>query len=317
MGRTGVLSSRRVTGLSRQVIAELIAEVGPVWQARQDARLADRLRRRAPGAGAKYRLVFVDRLLVTLVHLRHATTHDVLAAWFGVNRSTITRAIGEIRPLLADRGCRVEQGIRLRTVADVVARLDAVGETALMDATGIRVRRPSAKREGRHQFISGKSRQNAMKALVMTDGQGCVLFCGPTVRGSTADITQARQAGVTDWLAYTAAVEILTDAGYQGLGAQTRGQVVTPTQKHHKKRLETMPGIAELLAAQRKAHARRPVRVEHGIAHLKNWRSLARHLGRREILDDTVRAVAGLLSDQQHTDRCRRQPVAALTGSTM
>ncbi|MEU2380140.1 transposase family protein [Streptomyces misionensis] len=32
---------------------------------------------------------------------RHATTHDVLACWFGVDRSTITRAITEVRPLLA------------------------------------------------------------------------------------------------------------------------------------------------------------------------------------------------------------------------
>ncbi|MFF2205985.1 transposase family protein [Streptomyces sp. NPDC058145] len=31
------------------------------------------------GAGAKHRLVFVDRLLATLVHLRHGVTHDVLA----------------------------------------------------------------------------------------------------------------------------------------------------------------------------------------------------------------------------------------------
>ena len=32
-----MLSSRRVTGLSAEVIAELVAEVGPVWRARQDA----------------------------------------------------------------------------------------------------------------------------------------------------------------------------------------------------------------------------------------------------------------------------------------
>ncbi|MEW2581647.1 helix-turn-helix domain-containing protein [Streptomyces syringium] len=48
------------------------------------------------GAGAKHRLVFVDRLLATLVHLRHGATHDVLACWFGVDRSTITRATGEV-----------------------------------------------------------------------------------------------------------------------------------------------------------------------------------------------------------------------------
>jgi hypothetical protein len=301
-----------VTGLSTQVIAELVAEVGPVWQARQHAKLTDRPRRRALGAGAKYKLVFVDRLLVTLVHLRHATTHDVLAAWFDVNRSTITRAVNEIRPLLAQRGCRIESGVRLRTVADVVAYLDHVRQTGLMDATEIRVRRPTKRRAGRHQFISGKSRSNAMKALVITDAQGRLLFCGATCRGSTADITQARQAGVVDWLDHTGGVEILTDAGYQGLGAQTAGQVITPTQKHHKKAVEHMPGIAELRAAQRKTHNQRRVRVEHGIGHVKNWRSLTRHLGRREILDDTLRAVAGLLSDHQHTDRPTPSPIAAL-----
>jgi hypothetical protein len=178
----------------------------------------------------------------------------------------------------------------------------------------IRVRRPTVKRAGRHQFVSGKTRQNAMKALVVTDARGRILFGGATCRGSTADITQAHQVGFASWLEHTTAVEILPDAGYQGLGAQTFGQVLTPTQRHHKKRLERMPGIADIRAAQRKAaHARRRVRVEHGIAHLKNWRSLARHFGRREILDDTVRAVAGLLCDHQHTERPHHQPIAALT----
>jgi hypothetical protein len=120
---------------------------------------------------------------------------------------------------------------------------------------------------------------NAMKALVISDARGRVLFGGANCRGSTADITQARQAGVADWLEHTFGVEILTDAGYQGLGAHTVGQVVTPTLKHQKKRLERMPGIAELRDAQRKSHARRRVRVEHTIAHMKNWRSLTRHLG--------------------------------------
>ena len=111
--RAALAGDRRVTGLSSPVLAALVAEVGPAWQARQDARLADRPhRRRAVGAGAKHKLVFVDRLLATLVHLRHGVTHDVLAAWFGVHRSTVTRAIGEVRPLLAERGCTVEDGVR-------------------------------------------------------------------------------------------------------------------------------------------------------------------------------------------------------------
>src|SRR3712207_2540898 len=133
MARATAVADRRVTGLSQEVLAELVAELGPRWQARQDARLADRPRRRAVGAGARYRLVFLDRLLATLVHLRHGVTHDVLACWFGVSRSTITRAIGEVGPLLAERGCTVEGGLRLHTGADVVAHLGASGQVNLLN----------------------------------------------------------------------------------------------------------------------------------------------------------------------------------------
>ncbi|WP_420918719.1 helix-turn-helix domain-containing protein [Streptomyces coelicoflavus] len=82
------------------MIAELVQLIGLLWQERHRARLAVRPRKRALGAGAEHRLVFVDRLLATLVHLRHGVTHDVLARWFGVDRSTITRAVGEVRPPL-------------------------------------------------------------------------------------------------------------------------------------------------------------------------------------------------------------------------
>ncbi|MFH8394375.1 transposase family protein [Streptomyces sp. NPDC018036] len=79
------------------------------------------------GAGAKHKLVFVDRLLATLVHLRHGATHHVLACWFDVDRSTITRAIGEVRPLPAMRGCTVAPDIRLRTLAEAVGAQEVAG----------------------------------------------------------------------------------------------------------------------------------------------------------------------------------------------
>ncbi len=252
------------------------------------------------GAGAKHQLVFVDRLLVTLVHLRHATTHDVLACWFGVDRSTITRAIGEVRPLLAERGCTVSPGVRLRTLAEVVDHLGASGRTGLIDGTEVRVRRPAAGRRDRDKFISGKSKQNAVKTMVVTDEDGRVLFCSPTRPGSCADITHARQLGLVKLLAEGPPVEILADAGYQGLGAQTGGRVITPPHRKFKK--NPPDWYEEMHERQRKAHSSRRIRVEHGIAHLKNWRTLARHLGRREHMSDTVQAVAALLSHQQMAD---------------
>lgn len=161
--------------------------------------MTGRPRRRAVGAGARYQLVFADRLLVTLVQLRRGTTQDVLARWFGLHRSTISRAINEVPPLFAERGCRVEPGVRLRALAEVIAYLGASGQTAIMDATEVRVRRPQAGDPARSRFTSGKSRSNAVKALVFTDERGRLLYCEDTLPGSCADITQAHHAGVVSY----------------------------------------------------------------------------------------------------------------------
>ncbi|XEC28365.1 transposase [Streptomyces fradiae] len=298
--RAVIVSNRRITGLSADVIAEIVAEVGPLWPERHQAKLTSRPRKHAVGAGAKHRLMFVDRLLATLVHLRHGVTHDVLACWFAVDRSTITRAIGEIRPLLAERGCTISPGVRLRTLAEVIDHLGASGQTGIIDGTEIRVRRPAAGHKDRDVFISGKNKQNAVKTMVLTDQNGRVLFSSPARPGSCADITHARQLGLVKLLAEGPVVEVLADAGYQGLGAQAGGRVVTPPHRKFKK--DAPDWYEEMYERQRKAHSSRRIRVEHGIAHLKNWRALARHLGRREHISDTVQAVAGLLSHQQTAD---------------
>ncbi|MEU9707133.1 transposase family protein [Streptomyces sp. NPDC047967] len=42
----------------------------------------------------------------TLVHLRHGVTHDVLARWFGVDRSTITRPSARCGPCSPSEAAR-------------------------------------------------------------------------------------------------------------------------------------------------------------------------------------------------------------------
>ncbi|GAA1144704.1 transposase [Streptomyces javensis] len=136
--------------------------------------------------------------------------------------------------------------------------------------------------------------------MVVKDGEGRVLWCSPARPASCAHITQARQLGLVKLLVDGPAVEILADADYQGLGAQTGGRVVTLPHRKFKKNAPDW--YEEVHERQRKAHSSRRIRVEHGIAHLKNWRALARHLGRREHMSDTIQAVAGLLSHQQTVD---------------
>ncbi len=58
----------------------------------------------------------------------------------------------------------MEGGVRLRTLADVVAHLGASGQLGLLDATEVRVRRPAPGCAGRQRCISGKARANTVKA---------------------------------------------------------------------------------------------------------------------------------------------------------
>ncbi|MFG2132769.1 hypothetical protein ACGFNV_33915 [Streptomyces sp. NPDC048751] len=67
-----------------------------------------------------------------------------------------TSGIGEVRPLLAERGCTASPGVRPQTLAEVVDHLGSSGTTGIIDGTEIRARRPAAGRKDRDTFISGQ-----------------------------------------------------------------------------------------------------------------------------------------------------------------
>ena len=150
---------------------------------------------------------------------------------FGVDRSTVTRAIGQVRPLLANRGCALSDGVRLRTLADVFAYAAAEGVTLRLDATEIRVRRPRAGRAGRKAFVSGKAKQNTIKTTVAANGHGATLWCGAHRPRRTHDTTAAHTEGIDTLLDAYPQVTVLVDAGYQGLARDHPDQVTAPLLK--------------------------------------------------------------------------------------
>ncbi|MET8507966.1 transposase family protein [Streptomyces sp. NPDC004787] len=95
--RAAIVSNRRIPGLPVGVFAELVADLGPLWHVCHEAKLVSRPWQRAVGAGAEYRLVFIDWLLATLVHLRYGVTRDVLACWFGVSSGTRKPVAGWVK----------------------------------------------------------------------------------------------------------------------------------------------------------------------------------------------------------------------------
>lgn len=56
------------------------------------------------------------------------------------------------------------------------AYAQAEGIELRLDATEIQVRRPPASRGGRRTFVSGKKKQNTMKATVIADWRGRTLW---------------------------------------------------------------------------------------------------------------------------------------------
>ncbi|MGH2376304.1 MAG: transposase family protein [bacterium] len=308
------LSHRICTGLPRVRLGKLIAELASPWQAQQESRLRQRRggdRRRAAGAGPGHDLVFTDRVIATLVILRFQLPHAALAVFYRVDRATITRAVQEIRPLLARRGFAVPDrpGIRLKTLADVFAYAAAEGVRLRIDGTEVQVRRPRANKPGRRAFVSGKKKQNTMKPTVISDEHGRLLWLGATRPGRMHDTTALRTEGIEDLFRRHPDVKALVDAGYRGLARDFPDQVSAPPLKPKK---DASPENITAWQQIRKNQSSQRICVEHAIAESKQWRPLQRYLGRREYFEETALAIAGLVADRTAERVARRRPSTEL-----
>ncbi len=86
-----------------------------------------RHRRRAAGAGPRARLTNADQILATVLYLRRLCAQAVLGELLAMDRSKITEAIREIRPLLEEHGHAITPATaRFPAPADLIAFLAAL-----------------------------------------------------------------------------------------------------------------------------------------------------------------------------------------------
>ncbi|PWI04840.1 hypothetical protein DIZ27_42840 [Streptomyces sp. NWU339] len=123
------LGDPELTGMTVEQLNLLITELIPALEEQRErfrSRQRGGERLRARGAGAKDKLSAPGRILATVLYRRKLGTHELLAGLFGVTRSTLSRAVQEVQPLLAKHGQAIRPSTaRFRTPADVAAFLAA------------------------------------------------------------------------------------------------------------------------------------------------------------------------------------------------
>ena len=205
--------------------------------------------------------------------LRLQLLHHALAVRYGVHRATSIRAVHELRPLLARRGFAVPgmPGMRLRTLADVVA---------------------SAHAEGSSRAVTD---QDPGQEATVCDRRGRTLSVGAARPGRMHDQPAIKTKGIQDLLRRHHDAHTAVDAGDPGLAKAFAGRVHAPPPTPAK---DAPPQDLAAWQRARTQQSSQRICVEHANAEHKQWRALQRWMGRRESDAQAHLAIAGRASDR-------------------
>ncbi|MER5556354.1 transposase family protein [Streptomyces sp. NPDC002793] len=223
--------------------------------------LADLLRRHLKAIRSRWRILPPGKIaVIVLAVLRHDQRLADMAGGNDVSESTVRRWRDELIRLLAAQAPRLDRALKK------IAKQG--GEVVLFDGTLIRTRRRTGKADRRN--YSGKHRSHGLHFLALTDDKGRLIWISAARPGRTHDNTAARHDHILVHLR-AAGLGALADLGFRGLDNDILDPVIvtgyTASRTH-----KLTPGEKE--ANRVLAVGRAP--VEHGFAHLKNWRILTK-----------------------------------------
>jgi hypothetical protein len=256
----------------------------------------DRPRReRSHGGGHPFDLEHRDQLLLTVVWLRHYPILAVLGYLFGVSKSTASRIVPRVLPVLEQAGRDTmrspEPGRqRRKKLADLLA--DPPRLAVLIDSFEQPIERPKDRAKA-DTFYSGKKKRHTLKVQVAVDEEtGRFVDVSPSFPGPTSDMSVLKSSGVLDRL--PRGLGALGDLAYVGMDKLSPGvEAAAPRRKPRGK-----PRPAEDIAYNR-VFSRRRVKVEHSIGRMRRFKAVS-EVDRHHQRDHTRRenAVAGLVNRQ-------------------
>ena len=238
---------------------------------------------RVSDPGNRCKLHLRHALLMTLVHKKDNPTQGVLAAFFGIDQTTVSRYIPVMDAMLAGilpTADNISEEVAAAPTKEdfkkIVSGPD--GGKIFIDGTHCPIQRPSVKSVRRMKY-SGKKKKFTNNTNVYTNQNGVVIGISKSTVGSVGDITLLKERPMPfgKWekamhdpdLPELDRCHPVVDRGYQGIEKHLPG---TTPEIPHKKTKKT-PLTPEQRKHNHRIHSER-VLVEHIIGRLKRYARL-------------------------------------------
>lgn len=253
------------TGLTSEQGNVLYTKIEQQYSKQERKRLGRKNRKRAIGAGRKFKRSVQDRMLMTLMYYRLYITNELLGYLFDLDQSTISRDVKYIEPVI--KSCiPIPEKMTKRTqrIGTIEELLELFPEMkAFIDATEQEIPRPKNKRR-RKNYYSGKKKKHTVKTQIMVNKKGLILHKTKHKNGKKHDYDLFKK---TKPPPIPPKVKIGVDLGYYGIEKdypdlnvnipvkKPKGKELTKKQKRQNKKLR-----------------KERVVVEHTISRMKKFR---------------------------------------------
>ena len=250
--------TQRLIGLDYEQLQQLIQNAERLHHEKQALLESKKVRLIAGGGGRKPKLSLDERIILTLVYLRHMTTFQLLGIQFGVSESTANDTFNYWLPHLRELlpSSLLEQ-VKKNAAEHAIVK-EILTEYELIVDTYEQVRERPGDKDEQEKYFSGKKSNHTFKSqiIIMPDGRDIVdVVAGEP--GPKSDITLFRE----ERSQFDPQQRFKGDKAYVG-----EALITTPIKKPRNRELTTEQ------KEQNKAFSAKRIFVEHRIRSLKIFR---------------------------------------------
>lgn len=281
---------RAFTGLTPEQANTLYIEIKKQYPKQEQKRLKRKNRKRAIGAGRKFKRPVQDRMLMALMYYRLYVVNELLGYLFNLDQSTISRDVKYIEPVIK-KCVPIPEKMTKRTkrIGTIEELLELYPEMkAFIDATEQEIPRPKHKRR-RKNYYSGKKKKHTVKTQIMVNKKGLILHKTRHRKGKQHDYDLFKKTGPPP---IPPDVTVGVDLGYYGIEKDyPELNVYIPVKKPKKKELTKQE------KRYNKKQRKDRVIVEHTIGRMKKFQIMGQEFRNRLTRYDRMTSiVCGLVN---------------------